>query len=327
MFTPPAQHTQDAPHNSLTQPLAEGIFCDSVLCGDCVDILKRFPSDSIGLSFWSPPYHVGKNYEKGVSFSQWQELISGVLFEHGRVLKPGAFVVVNINDILCFYDDAIPKFQADLSDRKKLKITREQILEVKRRHPCATRYQLAKLCGCSEQTIQRRLENNNVRGGKQTSMTKVMLVGGMLQQWAESAGLYLYDRRVWEKDPCWENSKWHSSSYRSVDEFEYLYVFWKPGITKINRSRLSKEEWATWGSRGVWRIPSVRANSRHEAEFPELLAERVIRLYSDKGDIVLDPFLGSGTTAVVAKKLQRSWVGIELSSAYCKLAECRIDAS
>ena len=47
------------------------------------------------------------------------------------------------------------------------------------------------------------------------------------------AGFYLYDRRVWVKDACWENSRWHSLSYRSVDEFEYIYIFWKPGITTI----------------------------------------------------------------------------------------------
>ena len=77
-------------------------------------------------------------------------------------------------------------------------------------------------------------------------MTKVQLVGSCLQQWAEEAGMYLYDRRIWVKDPCWENSKWHSSSYRAVDEFEYIYIFWKPGITKVKRSRLSSEEWSAW---------------------------------------------------------------------------------
>ena len=300
-------------------------FLDTIQAGDASKLISLLPSASIDLSFWSPPYHVGKNYELGATFEEWQELIKAVLQDHARVLKPGAFVAVNINDILCFQDPAIPQFQADLTDKKKIKITREQILAVKSEHPNASRYELARLCGCSEQTIQRRLEHNNVRGGKKATMTKVMLVGGLLQRWAEEAGLYLYDRRIWAKDPCWENSKWHSSSYRAVDEFEYVYIFWKPGITHVRRGRLSKEEWAEWGSRGVWFIPSVRANVRHEAEFPEALADRVIRLLSSPGDTVLDPFCGSGTTCVVAKRLGRHWVGFDLSEDYCNLTRSRLN--
>lgn len=300
------------------------IFDDSIIQGDATHLLKRFPDESVALSFWSPPYHVGKRYESGQSYTDWKNLIHTVIREHKRILKPGAFLAVNINDILCFQDPQIPQYQADLSDKKKIKITKEEILLVKSQHPGASRYGLAKLCGCSEQTIQRRLENNNVRGGKQALMTKVQLVGSMLQDWAEEAGLYLYDRRIWAKDPCWENSKWHSSSYRSVDEFEYIYIFWKPGITKVKRSRLSREDWASWGSRGVWNIPSVRVNNRHEAEFPEALADRVIRLLSDPDDLVIDPFCGSGTTCVVAKRLGRRWCGLELSDHYCEVARERL---
>ena len=300
-------------------------FEGEIIHGDAVTTLKTFPSECVNLSFWSPPYHVGKKYEAGQSFEEWQTLIKNVIFEHFRVLKPGAFLAVNINDILCFQDPQIPQIQADLSDKKKIKITREDILSVKAEHPNATRYELAKILGCSEQTIQRRLENNNVRGGKHAVMTKVQLVGSLLQKWSEDSGMYLYDRRIWYKDPCWENSKWHSSSYRSVDEFEYVYFFWRPGITKVKRSRLSSEEWSSWGSRGVWNIPSVRSNNRHEAEFPEALADRVIRLLSDPNDIVIDPFCGSGTTCVVAKRLGRRWCGVEISEDYCKLAWRRLN--
>jgi site-specific DNA-methyltransferase (adenine-specific) len=145
----------------------------------------------------------------------------------------------------------------------------------------------------------------------------------MVQQWAESVGLYLYDRRIWHKDPCWANSQWHSNSYRAVDEYEYLYVFWKPGIVEVNRERIDKNEWAEWGSRAVWHIRSVRRNERHECEFPETLAERVIRLFSDAGDVVLDPFVGSGTTTAMARKLARKYVGIDRLVKYTTLAEKR----
>jgi len=142
----------------------------------------------------------------------------------------------------------------------------------------------------------------------------------MVADWAKEAGLYLYDRRIWHKDPCWVNSRWHSNSYRAVDEFEYIYVFWCPGITKYDRERLSPKEWAEWGSRGVWSIRSVRRNVRHEAEFPEELGRRVIRLFSSAKGTVLDPFVGSGTTTTVARELGRSWIGIELDRKAASIA-------
>jgi len=111
-----------------------------------------------------------------------------------------------------------------------------------------------------------------------------------------------------------------------VDEFEHLFVFWKPGIVEVDRRRLSAQEWSAWGSRGVWRIPSVARNRRHEAEFPEELAERVVRLFSDAGDVVLDPFCGSGATLAVAKRHQRRYIGLEIGDEYAALAARRMNA-
>ncbi len=217
----------------------------------------------------------------------------------------------------------MPRIQDDNISNKKVKITREQVLEVQRKHPTFNKYQLAELLGCSEQTIDRRLKNNNVRGGKYAVQRKVKLVGGLVEGWAHDAGLYLYDRRVWVKDPCWENGQWHSLSYRSVDEFEYVYIFWKPGITSIARTRLNRAEWSEWGSRSVWHIPSVRVNNEHEAQFPLELPRRVIRIFSAPGDLVLDCFVGSGTTTVAAISQRRNYLGIELMPRYAELARKR----
>lgn len=301
---------------------SESVF-DRIVTGDARSAMNDLLADSVSLSFWSPPYYVGKSYELNMSFEDWQALIREVVQCHTRVLRPGGFLAVNIGDIICFTDESMPRFQADNIRRKKVQVTREQILEVKKKHPTANRYELARLLGCSEQTIQRRLEGNNVRGGKHSHSTKIKLTGCLLERWAEEAGLYLYDRRIWHKDPCWANSRWHSNSYRAVDEFEHVYVFWKPGVTEYDRGRLTAEEWAEWGSRGVWRIASVRRNDRHEAEFPEELAARVIRLFSPSGGLVLDPFVGTGTTTCVAKRLGRRWYGIELDPRYAEIAQQR----
>ena len=300
-------------------------WADCIVRGDARRELLEIPDESIDLSFWSPPYYVGKSYEREMTFQDWRDLIEEVIVAHARIVKQGGFMVVNIGDVLCFPDPAMPRFQANNVHGKTSTVTREEVLEAKRLYPRASRKELGALLGCSEQTVQRRLEHNNVRGGKQQAATKVLLTGELLAGWAETAGLYLYDQRVWHKDPCWANSRWHSTSYRAVDEFEHVYVFWRPGIVTYDRERLSASEWADWGSRGVWQIRSVRKNDRHEAEFPEELATRVIRLFSPEWGVVLDPFVGSGTTTVVAKRLNRHWLGIESDAEYADIARRRME--
>lgn len=291
--------------------------------GDSRELLRLVEADSVALSVWSPPYFVGKSYEADLTVGEWSALLHGVISEHARILKPGGFMAVNIADILAYPDQSIPRIQADVVSTKRSPITRQQVLEAKLQHPEMSRYQLAELLGCSEQTIQRRLSDNNVRGGKYKPQTRVKTVAGMLEDFGLESGLFLYDRRIWVKDPAWANSRWHSLSYRAVDEFEYIFVFWKPGITKVDRNRLQRHEWSDWGSRAVWRFPSVRANDKHEAMFPMELPRRLIRLLTDPGELVLDPFMGSGTTGLAAIELDRPFLGFELSSRYAELSNQR----
>jgi DNA modification methylase len=74
----------------------------------------------------------------------------------------------------------------------------------------------------------------------------------------------------------------------------------------------------------VLHLATECSNKNHSAAFPEALPEWFIRLFSDEGDWVLDPFVGSGTTCMVAKRLHRNSVGIELKSEYCELAEAEL---
>lgn len=299
---------------------------NEIYLGDAIQLLPQIEPNSIALSVWSPPYFVGKEYEAHLSFEDWQDLLKTVIHLHFPIVKPGGFLVINIADILVFRDPSMPRIQAEAVNRKRSPVTREDVLRAMAEHPDYNRYQLAKLLGCSEQTIDRRLHGNNIRGGKYESQTRVKIVGGLVEEWALSAGFYPYDRRVWVKDAAWENSRWASLSYRSVDEFEYLYFFWKPGITKFDRKRPSADEWKNWGSRGMWYFPSVRANDDHEAKFPVELPTRVIRLLTDPGDIVLDCFMGSGTTAVAAIRENRQYIGIEILEKYVNLARQRVSA-
>ncbi|MCU0503800.1 MAG: site-specific DNA-methyltransferase [Anaerolineae bacterium] len=292
--------------------------------GDARELLTQIEPNSIALSIWSPPYFVGKEYEAGLTFDDWQSLLATVIQRHFPIIRPGGFLVVNIADILVFKDPAMPKIQAEAVHRRRSQVTREDVLRAQTENPTASRYQIAALLGCSEQTIDRRLNGNNIRGGKHEPQSRVKIVGGLVEQWALDAGFYTYDRRIWVKDAAWENSRWHSLSYKSVDQFEYLYFFWKPGITKYDRQRLSAEEWAAWGSLAVWTFPSVRANDDHEAKFPVELPTRVVHLLTDPGDVILDCFMGSGTTAIAAVQHERQYIGIELQAQYVELARQRI---
>lgn len=304
-----------------SEPLGVGV----THVGDSRELMGQIEADSVALSVWSPPYFVGKSYEEYLTLEGWEDLLRQVIAEHVRILKPGGFLAINIADILAFPDDSIPRFQADVVSTKRSSVTRQEVLEAKLSNPEMNRHQLAALLGCSEQTIQRRLDHNNVRGGKYKSQTRVKMVAGMIEEMALKAGLPMYDRRIWVKDPAWANSRWHSLSYRSVDEFEYIFIFWKPGITKVDRSRLTREEWVDWGSRGVWRFASVRSNDDHEAKFPVELPLRLIRLLTDPGELVLDPFMGSGTTGVAAVRADREFIGIELLPEYAALANANCD--
>lgn len=309
--------------DSLSQ---EWLTPNEIYCGDAESLLPRIQPNTVALSVWSPPYFVGKQYEAHLTFEDWKSLLKTVISLHFQVIRAGGFVVINIADILCFKDPSMPRIQAEAVDRRRCPITLEDILKVIAEHPGYKHYQIACLLGCSEQTVDRRLHGNNIRGGKHEVQTRVKIVGGLIEEWAMEAGFYLYDHRIWVKDPAWENDPWFTLSYRSIDEFEYLYFLWKPGITRFQRSRLSEEEWKEWGSRAVWRFPSVRANKDHEAEFPVELPRRVIRLLTDPGDIVLDCFLGSGTTALAAIEEGRQFIGIETQEKYVNLARSRIAA-
>ena len=241
---------------------------NTIYCGDSRELLKQIQPNSLALSFWSPPYFLGKDYEQGVSYEQWQEMLKEVISLHYDILKPGGFMVVNIADILAFQDENMPRIQADNPSNKKCAVTREMVIEAKRLHPDYNRDQLAAFLHCSEQTIDRRLNGNNIRGGKHAVGTHVKLVGGQLEEFAYQAGLYLYDKRIWQKDPAWANSRWTTSTLKAVSETEDIYVFWKPGEYVVNRNRLTPTEWKKWGLRQVWNIPSVRANDIHQAMFP-----------------------------------------------------------
>ncbi len=139
---------------------------------------------------------------------------------------------------------------------------------------------------------------------------------------------------IWQKGRGANGScawgSWRSArAPRLRDVHEYLLVFAKGSYTRPEKgeSNLSADEF-TESTLSVWEILPVSAKKvGHPAPFPVELASRVIKLYSYVDDVVLDPFIGSGTTAIAAKKQGRHYVGFDISPDYCKLAEERISGT
>ena len=77
--------------------------------------------------------------------------------------------------------------------------------------------------------------------------------------------------------------------------------------------------------RNLWEINAQRHKTKHPTEKPETLIERILLLGSEENATVLDPFMGSGTTGVVAKELNRNFIGIEIDDEYFKIANTRIE--
>ena len=122
---------------------------------------------------------------------------------------------------------------------------------------------------------------------------------------------------------------WQSASNPVLrDVHEYILVFSKGSFSRKKRpgqeNTISKEQFMEW-TKSVWTMnPESAKKVGHPAPFPVELPYRLIQLYSFKGDIILDPFMGSGTTAMAALQAERKYIGYENDAEYVKLAEGRI---
>lgn len=114
------------------------------------------------------------------------------------------------------------------------------------------------------------------------------------------------------------------------DTHEYILVFSKGDFKREKKKQnkqdsISKENFIEW-SKSIWRFSAVSAKKiGHPAPFPIELPKRLIEFYSFENDIILDPFMGSGTSALAAIRLKRNFVGYEINKDYIELANRRIN--
>jgi modification methylase len=138
---------------------------------------------------------------------------------------------------------------------------------------------------------------------------------------------------IWNKaassSPSTAWGSWRSAANPVLrDVHEYILVFSKSNFrrdSKQKESTITKDNFLEW-TKSVWTFPAVSAKKvGHPAPFPEELPHRLIQLFTFKGDNILDPFVGSGTTCLAAHKDGRNYIGYDLNPEYIQLACKRIE--
>lgn len=256
-FTEPATKEEIS---NITSP-SVGNWADKIYCQSS-EKMHQLPDNSIGLTFTSPPYNVGKEYDNDLNFKEYLKLLENVGKEVYRSLRPGGRYVINVANL----------------GRKPYVPLHSFIYEIH---------------------------------------TKIgfLTMGEII--WIKSKGAN--GSCAWGS---WQSSK----APRLRDVHEYLIVFSKMSFSRPDNgdSSISKEEFLE-ATISTWEIPPESAKRvGHPAPFPIELANRVINLYSYKNDVVLDPFVGSGSTCVAAKLNDRYYVGYDISKEYCRQAEFRL---
>ena len=250
-------------------------FVNRIICGDCLEVMKDIPDNSVDMVLTSPPYDNLRDY-KGYVFN-----FEGIAKELFRIIKVGGVVVWVVGDA----------------------------------------------------TI-----NGSETG---TSFKQALYFKGI--------GFNLHDTMIYRKI-----NYIPLTHKRYEQEFEYMFIFSKnkpntfnPILKKnklagkkynpnrprdydnnaIRHNRSEELFFKEYGQRGNvfgYIVGAGNEKTNHPATFPEKLASDHIRSWSNKGDIILDPMNGSGTTTKMAKLLNREYIGIEISPEYCKIAEDRL---
>lgn len=149
-----------------------------------------------------------------------------------------------------------------------------------------------------------------------------------------SLGFLMRGEIIWDKSASGGGScawgSWMSASNPVLRDYhEYILVFSKDSYSKNKaqekRDTIEHDDFIQW-TKSIWTFPAVNAKKiGHPAPFPIELPHRLINLYSYEGDVVLDPFCGSGTTFLAAIKNNRNYIGYDINQNYVDLAQNRIN--
>ena len=148
---------------------------------------------------------------------------------------------------------------------------------------------------------------------------------------AKKVGWKYHSTIVWNEQNISRRTAWGSwlsaSAPFVIAPVEMIVVMYKKRWKKASGSGVSdinRDEFIEW-TNGVWNFPGEnRKRIGHPAPFPVELPKRCVKLFSFVGDVILDPFLGSGTTLIACAMLKRKGIGVEIDKKYCELAKQRL---
>ena len=245
---------------------------NQILHGDCIEILKALPENSVDLIFADPPYNLQLRND---------------------LYRPDMSKVDAVNDGWDQFDD----FKAyDDFTSKWLSASRKVLKET------GTIWVIG-------------------------SYHNIYRVGTIMQD----LGFWILNDVVWIKNNPMPNFRGvrftnaHETMIWAQKKKGAKYTFNHQSMKALNDDLQMRSDWTIPLVTGKQRIKSNGLKA-HSTQKPEGLLHRVILSSSKVGDVILDPFFGSGTTGAVAKKLGRNWIGIERDKKYVKVAQKRIDA-
>ncbi len=264
-------------------------YINQIFLGDCQNILRQLPDHSVDLIFTSPPYADQRQASYGgVKPDQYVEWFLPKVQEFWRVLKPTGTFVLNIKERVVDGERHTYVLELILKMREQGWLwTEEFIWHKKNSYP-------GKWPNRFRDNWERLIQFNKQKQFNMYQESVMIPVG----EWAK-------DRlaKLSETDKTRDESKVGSGFGKNVSNW-------------IGRHKVYPTN--------VLHMATECGNRGHSAAFPVDLPAWFIKLFTQPGDVVLDPFLGSGTTALAAAQLGRSYIGIELSQEYVAIAQERV---
>ena len=268
-----------SPRMAVTAPRNE------ILQGDCGEVLRGLPDDSVDLIFTSPPYADSRKHTYGgVHPDRYVEWFLPKAEQFRRVLKPEGTFVLNVKERVVGGERHTYVLELILALRRQGWLWTEEFCWHKKNcYP-------GKWPNRFRDAWERCLQFNRQKRFKMNQEAVRVPMG----DWAKSRLRNL------------------SGTDRARDESKVRSGFGKNVSNWVGRDRAYPTN--------VLHLATECANRNHSAAFPQALPQWFIRLFTQPGDTVLDPFLGSGTTAQAAKSLQRHYLGIDIDANYCRIS-------
>jgi len=265
---------------------------DTILFGDCRETLKEF-DEKARMCVTSPPYYGLRNYgdeEYQIGLEQTPEefikQLVNVFKEVKNVLTDDGTLWVNVGDSYYNYRPGRGQGLA----KQTVSNTKQDLPDV-----CPRR-------------------GNRLEGLKEKDLIGIPWMFAFAMR---ADGWYLRQDIIWSKP----NPMPESVRDRCTKSHEYMFLFSKNQNYYFDVDAIKEP---TRRKRSVWNVTKKPYKGAHFAVYPPELIEPCIKAGSEKGDIVLDPFMGSGTTAMVAKSLGRDYIGCELHEDYGNLIQKRV---